>query len=54
VKEGKQAEFLVHGTFPFALVERVGVCSPTIRARAVAAVGTASQPVIEVCPAWYF
>ncbi|MBN2576412.1 MAG: DUF4433 domain-containing protein [Deltaproteobacteria bacterium] len=54
VKEGKQAELLVHESFPFALVERVGVCSPAIRASALTAVGMASQPAIEVCPAWYF
>ncbi len=55
VKEGKQAEFLVHQRFPFELVERIGVRSPAIRARAVEALARAQhRPVVEVLPGWYF
>jgi len=55
VKERKQAEFLVHGRMPFTLVERVGVCSAVVQARAaVALAGHAYRPKIEVVPAWYF
>jgi hypothetical protein len=55
VKEGKQAEFLVHGHFPFKLVERIGVQSATVRARVSDALsGSAHSPAIEVRPEWYF
>ncbi len=55
VKERKQAEFLVHGRFPFGLIERVGVCSATVRARAaVALAGAGRQPLVEVRREWYF
>jgi hypothetical protein len=55
VKEGKQAEFLLHGQLPFALVERIGVHSELMRARVIGALGGSSyRPVIEVRPEWYF
>ncbi|HEY3936738.1 MAG TPA: DUF4433 domain-containing protein [Bryobacteraceae bacterium] len=55
VKEGKQAEFLVHGSFPWHLVNRVGVLSDRVARRAHAALGSAPhRPVIEVRTDWYF
>lgn len=55
IKEGKQAEFLIHDTFPFELVDRIGTCSAAIRNRASAAVASVvHRPVIEVHPEWYF
>jgi hypothetical protein len=55
VKEGKQAEFLFHGAFPWSLVARLGVASQSIAAQARAAIqGTAHQPTISVQPTWYF
>lgn len=55
VKERKQAEFLVHGRFPFTLIERIGVFSAAIRTKAVKALGGARhQPSIEVHQEWYF
>jgi hypothetical protein len=55
VKERKQAEFLVHDTFPFVLVDRIGVYSSAIRTRAVAALADgAHRPPVEVHPEWYF
>ena len=55
VKERKQAEFLVHGRFPFGLIERVGVCSASIRARAATALaGAGLQTPVEVRQEWYF
>jgi len=55
VKERKQAEFLVHGRFPFDLIERIGVRSTGIRAHAAAALaGAGCQPPIEVRQEWYF
>lgn len=55
VKERKQAEFLIHGRFPCDLIERVGVCSPAVQARAAGALaGTGRRPPIEVRQEWYF
>lgn len=55
VKEGKQAEFLVHERFPFYLVDRIGVASSAVRARAAEAIaGAQHRPQIEVRPEWYY
>ena len=55
VKEGKQAEFLVHGFFPWHLVRRIGAISDVIQRRAMQAMGGAAhRPVVEVHGAWYF
>jgi len=55
VKEGKQAEFLVHERFPFDLVERIGVASPAVRAQAAQVIANGPhRPPVEVRPEWYF
>lgn len=55
VKEGKQAEFLLHGFFPWTLVRRVGACSDTVQRQALRALGgSGHRPPVEVCRAWYF
>jgi len=55
VKERKQAEFLVHGAFPFYLVDRIGVQSASVRPGATGAlVGANHSPIVQVCPEWYF
>lgn len=54
VKEKKQAEFLVHGDFPFMLIERIGVRTHAIRTRVVQALGPRYQTEIVVLPQWYF
>lgn len=55
VKEGKQAEFLVHERVPWELITRVGVRSADIHARAAAAVAAAVyRPPVEVRPNWYY
>lgn len=55
VKEGKQAEFLLHGSFPWELVERVGVVSqPTAQQLATEMQKAAHKPQVEVQPNWYF
>ncbi len=55
VKESKQAEFLVQTSFPWHLVERVGVLNQSARAKAEAAVSEADhQPVVSVQSAWYY
>jgi hypothetical protein len=55
VKEGKQAEFLVHGTFPWDLIGRIGVSNPAMASRARMAIqGAAHQPTIAIQSDWYF
>ena len=55
VMERKQAEFLLHATFPFQLVERIGVHSETIRAPLAAELARRGHPApVEVRREWYY
>lgn len=55
VKEGKQAEFLLHEFFPWPLVRRIGVQSPNMHSRVVRAMAESThRPPVEVLPNWYF
>ena len=54
-KEGKQAEFLLEHSFPWHLVERVGVHSATTyRQVANALPAHAHRPTVEVRTDWYY
>ncbi|HEV7370214.1 type II toxin-antitoxin system toxin DNA ADP-ribosyl transferase DarT [Arenibaculum sp.] len=54
-REEKQAEFLLHGTFPWTLVRRIGVVSDEIAARAAAALhGAPHRPSVEIRRDWYY
>ena len=55
IREGKQAEFLVQGTFPWNLVSRIGVRSQSTFDRVQAALRNAAhKPKIEIMPNWYY
>jgi hypothetical protein len=55
VKEGKQAEFLLHNDFPWGLVQRIGVASQAVAAQVHAAIANvAHKPQVMVQPTWYF
>jgi len=55
VKEGKQAEFLVYGFFPWDLVRRIGVQSPSVIRDVLRAItGARHQPDVEIRRDWYF
>lgn len=55
VKEGKQAEFLMHETFSWHLVSRIGVQSNAMQQRVAEALdGAAHCPPVVVRPDWYF
>ena len=55
VKEGKQAEFLVHESFPWQLVEAIGVRDPSIEAQVRDVLqGAVHQPAVRVQRMWYF
>ena len=55
IKEGKQAEFLVHGSFPWELVERIGVLTTGIAQQAATILhGATHRPPVEIRPDWYY
>lgn len=55
VKEGKQAEFLVFGAFPWTLIERVGVADRMILSSVEEILRVAKhRPSMSVESAWYF
>ncbi len=55
IKEAKQAEFLVEQSFPWQLVERIGVHSQGIAQRVYAAMnGAGHRPRVEVRREWYY
>ncbi len=55
VKEAKQAEFLVYGSFPWRLVERIGVYDTSIAHQACAVIkGVTHKPSVEIKKEWYY
>ena len=55
VKEAKQAEFLLHGRFPWRLVERIGVQNAATRQKALDCLaGAAHIPPVRLRPDWYY
>lgn len=55
IKEGKQAEFLVHESFPWEFVENIGVISDAVSLQVANATRAAGhQPKIEVRGDWYY
>jgi len=55
IKEGKQAEFLVFGSFPWSLVERIGVIDAARLKQVQAVLARAEhQPCVRVERRWYF
>jgi len=55
VKERKQAEFLVHESFPWELVERIGVIDNEIGTKVTEALaGSAHTPPVVVMGNWYY
>ena len=55
VKEGKQAEFLVHNWFPWQLVERIGVFDQNrLELVTQTLVTSAHQPPVQVENGWYY
>lgn len=55
IKEGKQAEFLIEKSFPWHLVERIGVHSKTTVPQVSNAMQVAAhRPLIEIRTDWYY
>lgn len=54
-EEGKQAEFLIERSFPWHLVERIGVHSQVIVPRVTSAMqGAGHRPLIQIREDWYY
>lgn len=55
VKDAKAAEFLLHGSFPWKLVEKVGVHSMAVgrKVSTMIAAGT-HLPTVQIERDWYF
>jgi len=55
IKEGKQAEFLVFESFPWELVERIGLKDRRIAQRAIENLRHVEHnPLVSVEPGWYY
>ena len=55
IKEGKQAEFLLEESFPWILVERIGVQSQSMYQQVAGLmVGQFHQPKLEILREWYY
>jgi len=57
IKEGKQAEFLVYESFPWHLVEKIGVIDADIFEQVTQVVRgsyNAHLPVLNIEPTWYY
>lgn len=55
IKEGKQAEFLVHTALPWSLVRWIGTCDRRMAERAMQALdGARHQPLVSVEAEWYY
>jgi hypothetical protein len=52
-REKRQAEFLVHESFPWSAVEQIGVRDATVAARVQALLGR-DHPPVQVHPGWYY
>lgn len=55
VREGKQAEFLMHGSFPWNLFSRVGVHDMAVKLQVDQILATAAhRPRVDIQPTWYY
>jgi hypothetical protein len=55
IRDGKQAEFLIDGSFPWELVERVGVLTQPIGQQVTNAIQkSAHRPPVEIVRYWYY
>jgi hypothetical protein len=55
IKEGKQAEFLMHESFPWELVSRIGVRSQAVAQQVANALRAAAhRPTVAIQTDWYY
>jgi len=54
IKEYKQAEFLIYESFPWELVEKIGVCNRRIRDQVIEKLGSRDSPEVRIERDWYY
>jgi len=54
VKEAKQAEFLIYESFPWELVEKIGVCNGSTRDHVTEKLGNSISPQVTIEKTWYY
>jgi len=55
IREGKQAEFLIHDTCPWQLVEKIGVIDPAMRDQVQTILQPAEhKPIVAIQRGWYY
>jgi hypothetical protein len=54
VKDKKQAEFLVHDSFPWSAIRMIGVYDSSIEARVKEILDSTSSPAVSVQRSWYY
>lgn len=55
VQDHKQAEFLMHESFPWELIEHIGVVNSRMKTQAEEAIESADhKPLVNVEPNWYY
>ena len=54
IKGGKQAEFLVYESFPWQLVEKIGVHNNVIKNAIIEKIGAAQSDLVTVEQSWYY
>jgi hypothetical protein len=54
IKEGKQAEFLVYESFPWELVEKIGVHNNIVQQKVIEKLTGENQSLVSIEPSWYY
>ncbi len=55
IKDGKQAEFLLHDWFPWKLVEKIGVFNQNVSEAVTKTLTTAGHaPIVSIERSWYY
>lgn len=54
IKEYKQAEFLIYDSFPWELVEKIGVYNRRIRDQVIRKLGNRASPEVSIVSDWYY
>ncbi|MCX5639113.1 MAG: DUF4433 domain-containing protein [Planctomycetota bacterium] len=54
IQEGKQAEFLVYKSFPWELVEKIGVHNNIVQQKVLEKLTGKNQSLVSIEPSWYY
>jgi hypothetical protein len=54
IREGKQAEFLVYESFPWELIEKIGVLNNDVKGAVIQKIGKSHSDIVTVEQRWYY